>query len=228
MNKQGGVARVTKANQDGTFDVRYLVVGGSEKKVEGRYLTHKELDEGERPREVLGRCKVPGCQSFIVHCNHLQPQDMAFEEGFPAGEASRATAQGLDGQALAGEQRSRKTKKKKRKKEKKKRRKIQSDGESEEQDEAASEASADDALDMWGWDHSDDGDGPHYAGSSSDESGSGSQAPSESEASDASDASMPGYMSLLASEAMEAGGYGSRSDADPMALEEQDLDELDG
>ncbi len=90
-NKAGGTARIVcvNTNEDGMFlyNVRYTVVGGSEKNVEEKYIrqnlhiTHcisKGLEE--RRSVMLGRCKVEHCPCFIKDCTHIQPGDPGYEE----------------------------------------------------------------------------------------------------------------------------------------------------
>eukprot|EP01084_Bolivina_argentea_P114303 203527_1 len=75
MNKLGGRARILHFNDDdGTYDVEY-VLGGGERRVESRYI-EKAIDNEDRCRDTRGRCKWPDCNSFIIHCNHVQPDAM--------------------------------------------------------------------------------------------------------------------------------------------------------
>ncbi len=55
MNKPGGTGRVTKINEDGTLNIKY-VLGGSEKKVELKWVAAPEEDLGKReaaPKEKI-------------------------------------------------------------------------------------------------------------------------------------------------------------------------------
>jgi hypothetical protein len=90
-NKEGGTARIICINMNEVggflYNVRYTVVGGSEKNVEEKYIrqnlhiTHC-LSKGleERRSVMLGRCKVEHCPCFIKDCNHIQPGDPGYEE----------------------------------------------------------------------------------------------------------------------------------------------------
>lgn len=50
INKQGGLAKITKINEDGTFGVSYIVVRGHERKVAKKYIRHASLGlESKRP-----------------------------------------------------------------------------------------------------------------------------------------------------------------------------------
>ena len=56
MNKPGGAGRVWKVNDDGTYDVKYLL-GGTERRVQVAYITKKDLvsvapDRKRRPRTI--------------------------------------------------------------------------------------------------------------------------------------------------------------------------------
>ena len=90
-NKAGGTARILciNTNEDGMFvyNVRYTVVGGSERNVEEKYIRQNLhvkhcISKGleERRSVMLGRCKVEHCPCFIKDCNHIQPGDAGYEE----------------------------------------------------------------------------------------------------------------------------------------------------
>lgn len=49
MNKLGGVGRINKVNEDGTYGVTYIVLRGSERKVHPMFISHAVLDQGPRP-----------------------------------------------------------------------------------------------------------------------------------------------------------------------------------
>jgi hypothetical protein len=76
INKEGGVARITKIHDDGTYDVEYIVRGGVERGIENIHISKCQLDI-DRGRHTMGRCRRPDCNSFIVHCNHWQPPSAA-------------------------------------------------------------------------------------------------------------------------------------------------------
>lgn len=52
INKPGGAGKITKVNGDGTYNVHYVVMGGTERSVEAKYIRVAQLEAGPRiPKE---------------------------------------------------------------------------------------------------------------------------------------------------------------------------------
>jgi hypothetical protein len=56
------------------YEVRYIVVSGSEKRVEEKYirLKNESIETEKRTVSVRGRCQVEHCPCFISDCGHVQ------------------------------------------------------------------------------------------------------------------------------------------------------------
>ncbi|CAM9659453.1 unnamed protein product, partial [Choristocarpus tenellus] len=78
----GGIGRVlyVEPSPEGRIDVRYHVEHVREKGIDPRHVHPAKIGEGGRKRQTMGRCKIPGCSSFILHCNHVQPGDAFFAD----------------------------------------------------------------------------------------------------------------------------------------------------
>jgi hypothetical protein len=91
-NKPGGQGIITHvcAKSDGSFiySVRYTVEGGSEKEVAEHFISSVTAQAQQGPqRSTRGRCKLLGCNSFVIHCNHIQPGEDGWFEDVPEEEA---------------------------------------------------------------------------------------------------------------------------------------------
>lgn len=60
------------------YEVRYIVVSGSEKKVEEKYirLKNETIENEKRSLSVRGRCRVEHCPCFIRDCGHIQESEL--------------------------------------------------------------------------------------------------------------------------------------------------------
>jgi hypothetical protein len=104
INKPGGVGRITKVNNDGTFDVAY-VLGGKECHVDETFISKdEEIEEAEKETAPVAARRRRRPQDELPEALLRQLAEQGFDTGFPTGASAARPGKkrkGSGGSALA-------------------------------------------------------------------------------------------------------------------------------